>query len=142
MGILINNSSFNGNHLDIDSNSIDGVFIGGNSTFNLQNSSLVKNTGFGIETSEYIVNSDFGDIGNTGQSPLITINNCNFIQNRSSNVVLTTNEIPGMNSSPYGIGYESSTSGTFCQSLANMCNSNWTESCSNSNLNPSPLNAW
>jgi hypothetical protein len=142
MGILINNSSFNGDHLDIDSNSIDGIFIGGNSTFNLQNSSLVKNTGFGIETSEYIVNSDFGDIANTGQSPLITINNCNFIQNRSSNVVLTTNEIPGMNSSPYGIGYESSTSGTFCQSLANMCNSNWTESCSNSNLNPSPLNAW
>jgi hypothetical protein len=144
MGICINNSSLTGNYLDIDSNSVDGVFIGGASTFNLQNSSIVRNIGFGVETSEYIVNTDFGNIAFTNTSPTVTINNSNFIKNQNTSVVLTTNDIPGMNGSPYGIGYTSGSSGTYCQSLGNSCSA-WSESCNNASvngLNPSPITAW
>ncbi len=140
MGICINNSSLTGNYLDIDSNSVDGVFIGGSSTFNLQNSSIIRNTGFGVETTEYIVNSDFGNIALTNSSPSVSINNTNFIKNQNTSVVLTTNDIPGMNASPYGIGYTSTTSGTYCQSLGNNCSA-WSEICNNG-FNPSPLTAW
>lgn len=140
MGICINNSSLTGNYLDIDSNSVDGVFVGGSSTFNLQNSSIVKNTGFGVETTEYIVNSDFGNIALTNSTPSVSINNTNFIKNQNTSIVLTTNDIPGMNASPYGIGYTSTTSGTYCQSLGNNCSA-WSEICNNG-FNPSPYSAW
>ena len=74
---------------------------------------------------------------------IILIFNSNFIKNHNTSVVLTTNDIPGMNPSPYGIGYTSSTSGTYCQSLGNNCSS-WSEVCNNisSEFNPSPLSAW
>lgn len=143
MGMCINNSNFIGNYLDIDSNSIDGAFIGGSSIFSLQNSSIVRNIGFGIETTEYIVNSDFGNIEFTNSSPTVSINNSNFIKNQNTSIVLTTNDIPGMNSSPYGIGYASLTSGNFCQSLYGNSCSAWSEFCNNINgMNPSPLTSW
>jgi hypothetical protein len=144
MGVCLNNSNLTGNYLDIDSNSVDGIFIGGSSNLNLQNSSITNNTGFGVETTEYIVNTDFGNIALTNSSPIVSINNSNFIKNHNTSVVLTTIDIPGMNSSPYGIGYTSGSSGTYCQSLGNSC-STWSESCNNASvngLNPSPLTAW
>jgi hypothetical protein len=143
MGICLNNSVLTGNYLDIDSNSVDGIFIGGSSNVNLQNSSIIRNIGFGVETTEYIVNSDFGSIAFTNISPTVTINNSNFIKNQNTSVVLTTNDIPGMNSSPYGIGFVSNTAGTYCLALPDMCSA-WSELCNNSinGLNPSPYSAW
>jgi hypothetical protein len=141
MGICLNNSVLTGNYLDIDSNSVDGIFIGGSSNVNLQNSSIISNTGFGIESTEYIVYTDFGNIAFTNTSPTVTINNSNFIKNRQTSVVLTTNDIPGMNATPYGIGYSSSSSGTYCQTLGTNCSS-WSEICNNNQLNPLPYSAW
>ena len=56
MGLILSNSSLTCDKLDIDSNSVDGMFVGGSSTLTMTNSSLKDNTGFGIETSEYIFN--------------------------------------------------------------------------------------
>ena len=145
MGICLNNSSFTGNYLDIDSNSVDGVFIGGSSTLNLQNSSISRNTGFGMETSEYIFNSDFGNISITGNNPVVIVNGSNFKNNHNTSVIIPSTDILNMQpSSAYMIG--NSWSGPTCGVNSNGCNVAgllaFDDACNNQSLSPNPIGAW
>ncbi len=104
MGLILSNSSLTCDKLDIDSNSVDGMFVGGSSTLTMTNSSLKDNTGFGIETSEYIFNSDFGNIGMTNLNPNVSINSSNFIGNHKTSTVISTTDINGSGSYPFQTG--------------------------------------
>jgi hypothetical protein len=104
MGVILSNSALTCNLTDIDSNSVDGIFVGGSSILTMTNSSLKDNTGFGIETSEYIFNSDFGNIAMTNLNPNVSINSSNFIGNHKTSTVISTTDINGSGSYPFGVG--------------------------------------
>jgi hypothetical protein len=119
MGILSSNSNLTCEYSDIDSNSLDGLFIGGNSTLNMTNSSISNNQGFGVETSEYNFYIDFGNIGKTTLTPTININSTNFIGNQDTYTIISTSDFPGSGAYPIATGDSYIT--TACGSASSFC---------------------
>lgn len=145
MGILSSNSNLTCQYSDIDSNSVDGLFIGGNSTLNMTNSSISNNQGFGVETSEYIFSIDFGNIALTGSTPTVNLTNSNFINNQNSTTSISSTDITNMQpQNGYTIGGGAS-GGPICGN-GGGCNVAslipWDDICNGQGLNPNPANSW
>jgi phosphohistidine swiveling domain-containing protein len=122
MGMTLSNATLTCNKMDIDSNSIDGIFVGGSSILTMTNSSISDNLGFGIETSEYIFDIDFGNIIKTTFNPSINVNSSNFIGNQNTTAVISTNSIVGSGSYPFATGQTYIT--TACGNAASFCGGN------------------
>ena len=145
MGVIVSSTNLTCNTSDIDSNSVDGMFVGGSSILTMSNSTLSDNVGFGIETSEYIFNSDFENIAFTASSPSINISSTNFINNQNTSVIISSSQITNMvPAGHYFIGSSASicseinpTSGCYIASSIQ-----WDEDCNNQSLTPTPVSAW
>jgi hypothetical protein len=122
MGMILSNATLICNKIDIDSNSVDGIFVGGSSILTMTNSSISDNLGFGIETSEYIFDIDFGNIIKTTVNPSINVNSSNFIGNQNTTAVISTNSIVGSGSYPFATGQTYIT--TACGNAASFCGGN------------------
>lgn len=146
MGILSSNSNLTCQYSDIDSNSVDGLFIGGNTTLNMTNSSISNNQGFGVETSEYIFSTDFGNIALTGSTPTVNLTNSNFVNNQNSTISISSIDITNMQpQNGYTIGGGAS-GGPSCGAAGGGCNVAslipWDDICNGQGLNPNPANSW
>lgn len=146
MGILSSNSNLTCQYSDIDSNTVDGLFIGGNSTLNMTNSSISNNQGFGVETSEYIFSTDFGNIALTGSTPTVNLTNSNFVNNQNSTISISSTDITNMQpQNGYTIGGGAS-GGPSCGATGGGCNVAslipWDDICNGQGLNPNPANSW
>lgn len=146
MGILSSNSNLTCQYSDIDSNSVDGLFIGGNTTLNMTNSSISNNQGFGVETSEYIFNTDFGNIALTGSTPTVNLTNSNFVNNQNSTISISSTDITNMQpQNGYQIGGGAS-GGPSCGAAGGGCNVAslipWDDICIGQGLNPNPATSW
>jgi hypothetical protein len=146
MGILSSNSNLTCQYSDIDSNSVDGLFIGGNSTLNMTNSSISNNQGFGVETSEYIFNTDFGNIALTGSTPTVNLTNSNFVNNQNSTISISSTDITSMQpQNAYYIIGGGAFGGPSCGN-GNGCNNAglipWDDICNGQGLNPNPATSW
>lgn len=144
MGVILSNSALTCNLTDIDSNSVDGIFVGGSSILTMTNSSIKDNTGFGIETSEYIFNSDFGDITVSGSIPNINVTSSNFINNQNSSVIISSSQINNLlPPNGYFIGDVTGVCSAYATGGCNVANLiTWDENCYNQSLTPNPVSAW
>jgi hypothetical protein len=143
MGVIVSSTNLTCNTSDIDSNSVDGMFVGGSSILTMTNTTLSNNIGFGIETSEYIFNTDFGNIVITGSSPFINATNSNFINNQNTSIVISSLQITNMQPvTPYRIGFGNSNGCGGYDGCNNTGSIPWDENCNNQSLTPSPTSAW
>lgn len=91
-GITNSSGSMTMSFCDVDSNTWGGIYIGGVGNNDIQNSTILGNTGSGVEISEWKFLNELPSIGTNEGIPTIVATNNNIIGNASTSYQLTQAE--------------------------------------------------